>query len=120
MAELTTRARARSTNGRISILLGETCGDYSLNRRCPRVQKIPSSLGCILTPGREARSNPGRLPNRRTGNGKCHRKITPGLRTGEDEPAATYSELERGGSGGGRDGAGNQSRGQAARSPLRQ
>src|SRR5262249_38708236 len=34
-------------------------------------------------PAREARSNPGGIPNRRTGNGKCHRKIAPGFRTGK-------------------------------------
>src|SRR6516165_2904059 len=43
---------------------------------------------------REARSNPGGIPNRRTGNGKCHRKIAPGFRTGKNEPAAAHSELE--------------------------
>src|SRR6266852_3567531 len=42
---------------------------------------------------REARSNPGGIPNRRTGNGKCHRKIAPGFRTGKNEPAAAHSAL---------------------------
>src|SRR5215831_15621294 len=69
---------------------------------------------------REAPSNPGGLPNRRTGNGKCHRKIAPGFRTGKNEPAAAHSELEPRGSRGGWDGAGSQGRGQAARGPLRQ
>src|SRR5207237_628243 len=73
-----------------------------------------------LTPSREARSNPGGLPNRRTGNGKCHRKIAPGFRTGKDEPAAAHSELKCGGSSGGGDGVGSQCREQAARGPLRQ
>src|SRR5262249_39544395 len=69
---------------------------------------------------REARSNPGGIPNRRTGNGKCHRKIAPGFRTGKNEPPAADSELEPRGSGGGRVSAGSQGRGQAARGPLRQ
>src|SRR6516164_7196665 len=60
---------------------------------------------------REARSNPGGIPNWRTGNGKCHRKTAPGFRTGKNEPAAAHSELEPRGSRGG---------GQAARGPLRQ
>src|SRR5262249_9362660 len=69
---------------------------------------------------REGRSNPGGIPNRRTGNGKCHRKIAPGFRTGKNEPAAAHSELEPRGSRGGRDSAGSQGRGQAARGPLGQ
>src|SRR6516162_2783988 len=69
---------------------------------------------------RETRSNPGGIANRRTGNGKCHRKIAPGFRTGKNEPAAAHSELEPRGSRGGRDSAGSQGRGQAARGPLRQ
>src|SRR2546427_12040035 len=74
----------------------------------------------ILTPSREARSNPGGLPNRRTGNGKCHRKIAPGFRTGKDEPAAAHSELKGGGSTRGGEGAGSQGGDQPARGPLRQ
>src|SRR5207237_10674025 len=77
-------------------------------------------LPYILTPSREARSNPGGRPNRRTGNGKCHRKIAPGFRTGKDEPAAAHSKLKCGGSSGGRNGASSRGRGQAARGPLRQ
>src|SRR5262249_22271815 len=50
---------------------------------------------------------PGGIPNRRTGNGKCHRKIAPGFRTGKNEPAAAHSELEPRGSRGGRDSAGS-------------
>ena len=64
------------------------------------------SPGCLRrlyndTTGK-ARSNPGEIPNRRTGNGKCHRKIAPGFRTGKNEPAAAHSELEPRGSRGGR------------------
>src|SRR5262245_16951363 len=47
---------------------------------------------------REARSNPGEIPNRRTGNAKRHLKIAPGFRTGKNEPAAAHSELKHRGS----------------------
>src|SRR5262249_55436958 len=69
---------------------------------------------------REARSNPGGIANRTTGNGKCHGKMTYVFRTSKNKPEAAISELEPRGSRGGRDGARSQGRGQAARGPLRQ
>src|SRR5262249_28840351 len=91
-------------------------GPHAASANC-----IAVSSGCILArQPPAARTIRGGLPNRRTGDGERYRKIGPGFRTGENEPAAAHQELKLHGGSGGRDRTGNSGCSQAARGPLRQ